>query len=102
MLVVVMVLAFTQAAVVEPELLPVTLPDLSGMQESVQQQLQDAYTRIQRTSPPGSPAEQAARSPRVERSEAYGALGKQLMAARYLDVAERCFRNAQLDRKSVV
>jgi tetratricopeptide (TPR) repeat protein len=41
-------------------------------------------------------AQESASEPRRERSEAYGELGKLLMAGKYLDVAERCFRNAQL------
>src|SRR5262245_18739632 len=69
------------------------LPDLSGMHESVQQQLREAYAL---TSASGQDAKGTASAPRRdERSEAYGELGKLLMAAKYPDVAERCFRNAQ-------
>jgi tetratricopeptide (TPR) repeat protein len=86
-----------QATAAEPTLLPVVLPDLSGMHEAVQQQLREAYASLLRMSPPRQQAHQPAAEPRRgERGEAYGELGKLLMAAKYLDVAERCFRNAQV------
>ncbi len=70
-----------QVPAAEPTLLPVELPDLSGMHESVQEQLREAYASLR-----GGES----------RSEAYGELGKLLMAGNYLGVAERCFRNAQM------
>jgi tetratricopeptide (TPR) repeat protein len=76
--------AAAQVTAAEPILLPVALPDLSGMHESVQKQLREAYALLP----------SAAR--RGERSQAYGELGKLLLAGKYLDVAERCFRNAEL------
>lgn len=85
-----------QAASGEPTLLRVNLPDLTGMHPSVQQQLRDAYAALQKLSPSGRARDgrlSAAR--RVEGSEAYGTLGKLLMAAKYPDEAERCLRNAQ-------
>ena len=73
-----------QVTAAAPPLLPVVLPDLSGMHQSVQEQLRDAYASLALTPRQG------------ERSQAYGELGKLLMAAKYPDVAERCFQNAQL------
>ena len=79
-----------------PNLLPIVLPDLSGMHPAVQQQLRDAYASLhdvaesaKGTATPDSPRQ------RRERSERYGTLGKLLMAARYPDEADRCFENAQ-------
>ena len=83
-----------QVALAEPTLLPVVLPDLGGMHESVQQQLRKAHASLMHSLQ--DPDEPAAESRRGERSEAYGELGKLLMAGEYLDEAERCFRNAQL------
>jgi tetratricopeptide (TPR) repeat protein len=85
-----------QVTTVEPALLPVVLPDLSGMHESVQEQLREAYASLMMLQS-GSEAEELASGPRRgERSAAYGELGKLLMAGKHLDVAERCFRNAQV------
>ena len=88
--------ASSQVAVAEPTLLPVVLPDLSRMHGSVQEQLREAYASLMVL---GSGREAEALSsarPRGERSEAYGQLGKLLMACNYVDVAERYFQNAQL------
>jgi tetratricopeptide (TPR) repeat protein len=98
--VLVTVLAATQSAAVDPALLPIALPDLGGAHESVQEQLREAYGLLPGTSQTGSPAGQAAQPYRRDRSrselsDAYGALGKLLMAAKYHEAAERCFRNAQ-------
>lgn len=85
-----------QGAAGEPALLPVNLPDLTGMHPSVQQQLRDAYAALQNLLPSGRDGgRRRSASRQVERGEAYGTLGKLLMAARYPDVAERCLRNAQ-------
>lgn len=73
---------YVPSVTAQPILLPVALPDLTGMHESVQKQLREAYALVA--------------AQRGERSQAYGELGKLLLAARYLDVAERCFRNAQM------
>lgn len=84
--------AAAQAATAAPAtLLPIALPDLGGMHESVQVQLREAY----RSLAPSAQVETAAGPRRAERSDAYGTLGKLLMAAKYPDAAERCFRNAQ-------
>ena len=70
-----------QGRAAEPALLPVVLPDLGGMHASVQEQLREAFTLLRVSD---------------SRSQAYGELGKLLMAGQYLGVAERCFRNAQM------
>lgn len=70
------------------ELLPVALPDLSGLPPSVQKQLRDAHTSLIETlqRPGVSPA---------ARADAFGEMGKLFMATRFAENAERCFRNAQ-------
>ena len=73
--------AVMQGRAAEPALLPVVLPDLGGMHASVQEQLREAFTLLRVSD---------------SRSQAYGELGKLLMAGQYLGVAERCFRNAQM------
>ena len=73
--------AAVQGRAAEPALLPVVLPDLGGMHASVQEQLREAFTLLRVSD---------------SRSQAYGELGKLLMAGQYLGVAERCFRNAQM------
>ena len=64
-------------------LFPVVLPDLGRAHTSVQAQLREAYEALNAAQPAG-------------RGEAYGELGKLLMAGDYLDEAERCFRNARV------
>ncbi len=86
-------IASAQAAAAEPMLLPVALPDLSGMHPAVQRQLREAYGSLQSVDEAGEPASAARRT---ARSEAYGRLGQLLMAAAYLDMAERSFRDAQM------
>ena len=72
--------AVAQGAAEPP--LPVVLPDLSRAHALVQAQLREAYAALTAL-------------PAARRAEAYGELGKLLMAGEYLDEAERCFRNAQ-------
>ena len=68
-------------------LLEVTLPDLSSLHPSVQQQLSQAYaTLVERL--------RADVTPEV-RADAFGELGKRFMATRFNDEAERSFRNAE-------
>ena len=74
--------ASSQAAVAEPTLLPVPLPDLSRMHASVQEQIREAYGALTVLGA-------------GERSEAYGHLAKLLMASEYPDQAEVCLLNAQ-------
>jgi tetratricopeptide (TPR) repeat protein len=66
---------------------PVTLPDLSRMEPSVQRQMRDMYsfltTRIE--NPTTAPA---------ELGDAYGEMGSLLMAAEYVEAAEPCYVNA--------
>ncbi len=89
-----------QRATEGADLQPVELPDVSRMHPAVQEQLQEAYAALRRLQP--GPAESEDAAPVTEpgsaaaRSAAYGALGKLLLAAEYLDAAERCFRNARL------
>ena len=71
-----------QAAVAEPTLLPVPLPDLSRVHASVQEQIREAYGALTVLGA-------------GERSEAYGHLAKLLMASEYPDQAEVCLLNAQ-------
>jgi tetratricopeptide (TPR) repeat protein len=67
---------------------PVSLPDISGAAASVQTQLRERYASLMlKVEHVGTPP--------FELAEAYGALGKLLMATEYLDAAETCFANAQ-------
>ena len=72
-------------AVDDAELLPVELPDLSGMHEAVQTQLRDAHRALESgaSSRPGGLA------------DAYGRLGVLLMAGEYFEAAEACLLNAR-------
>jgi len=71
-----------------PELLPVTLPDLSTMHASLQEQLRAAHASVM------SELQRPSASP-VAVANAYGNLGRLFMATRFNDEAGRCFRNAQ-------
>ena len=73
--------AARQSGATGPTLLPVVLPDLGRAHALVQAQLREAYTALMEL-------------PAARRAEAYGELGKLLMAGEYLDEAERCLRNA--------
>ena len=68
-------------------LLPVSLPDLSKMVEPVRKQINDAHTLV--TARAGN--RQAAPA---DVADAYGQLGKLLMAADHPEVSELCFLNA--------
>ncbi len=70
---------------VDADVLPVELPDLSGMHEAVQEQLRDAHQAL----------EPAASSGTGELGDAYGRLGMLLMAGEYFDAAEACLLNAR-------
>ena len=72
-------------AIDDAEILPVALPDLAGMHETVQVQLRDAHRA----------AESGASSQPGERADAYGHLGMLLMAGEYFDAAEACLLNAR-------
>jgi tetratricopeptide (TPR) repeat protein len=67
---------------------PVTLPDLSTMVESVQRQLRDRHALLTRLAA-------APETPPATLAEAYGEMGKLLMAAQYGLAAESSFLNAQ-------
>ena len=74
-----------RVAVDDADILPVELPDLSGMHEAVQSQLRDAHRAL----------EAAASSGPGELGDAYGRLGMLLMAGEYYDAAEACLLNAR-------
>jgi tetratricopeptide (TPR) repeat protein len=84
--------ALTGASVVKPPdglgLRPVSLPDLSVIDESMREQLRERSSFLVLK------VENHATTP-VELSTAYGEMGKLLMAAQYLDAAEACYLNAQ-------
>lgn len=67
---------------------PITLPDLSRLDDSVQAQVRERYERLTRTI--------ADRSTPVESlAAAYGEYGMLLQAAEYVDAAEPAYLNAQ-------
>jgi protein O-GlcNAc transferase len=71
-----------------PALAPVSLPDLSRIEPSVQEQLRESFTTLtEKRERAGTPASALA--------DAYGELGKLLLAAKLVDLAEPCFLNAQ-------
>jgi tetratricopeptide (TPR) repeat protein len=72
-----------------PELQPVALPDLSGMEAPAREQLQTRIAALR-----AGIEKRAAQ--KADLAGAYGELGKLLMAATYLDAAETCLLNAQL------
>ena len=63
-----------------PHVQPVTLPDISAAAPAVQQQIRDQYATLQQT--PSS-------------ADAYGALGRLLVAAEFYDAASTAFVDAQ-------
>jgi tetratricopeptide (TPR) repeat protein len=83
-----------QLRAAEPVLVPVELPDVSGMHDSVQTQLREAYASLLMILQSWREGQEPA-TERRRIGESYGDLGRLLMAANHLDVAERCFRNAQ-------
>ena len=84
----------TSATIADPvetdnsKLPPVSLPDLSRMEKSVQQQLSDQYRSLT------AKIDGKGASP-AELGQAYGALGNLLLAAEYFDAAELCYLHAQ-------
>jgi tetratricopeptide (TPR) repeat protein len=77
-----------QAAAPAGAIRAVTLPDLSAMAESVQRQIRDQHATLTRLA--GVPD-----TPPAALAEAYGELGKLLMAAQFGQAAEACLQNAQ-------
>jgi tetratricopeptide (TPR) repeat protein len=72
-----------------PALISVSLPDMTGAAEPVQAKLRDRYASLTlKVDNAGTPAGDLA--------DAYGEMGKLLVAAEYLDAAESCFANAQM------
>ena len=74
--------AARQGGATEPTLPPVVLPDLGRAHAAVRAQLREAHAALTAAGP-------------GRRGDAYGELGKLLMAGDYVDEAERCFQNAQ-------
>lgn len=72
---------------VDDPLRPVSVPDLSRMSESVQQQIRDRYSSLTRKI-------ETAGTPAADLANAYGDMGKLFMAAEYYDAAEPCYLNA--------
>jgi tetratricopeptide (TPR) repeat protein len=71
-----------------PQLLPISLPDLSRTDSSVQMQAGELYAALtQKVENRATPA--------GELGTAYGRLGMLLFAAEYYDAAQPCFLNAQ-------
>ena len=70
-----------------PELLPVTLPDLAGMDAPVQAQARDRYAAVTAKRNAGAADEELGR--------AFGELGMLLDAAEYYDAAAPAYLNAQ-------
>ena len=66
----------------------VTLPDLSKTVASAQTQIREAHAQLMKTA-------QQRGAALFEISNAYGEMGKLLMAAQYAEPAEACFLNAQ-------
>jgi tetratricopeptide (TPR) repeat protein len=69
-------------------LLPVSLPELTRVDASVQEQIRQRYASLT-----GRIASSRASDPDL--ATAYGELGMVLQAAEYFDAAEPCYRNAQ-------
>jgi tetratricopeptide (TPR) repeat protein len=71
----------------QPDLLVVDLPDLSGMAPPVQDQMRQAFDRLQR-------ARADSHESNSDRAAAYGDLGRLFLAAESFFDAEPCFINA--------
>lgn len=69
-------------------LLPVALPEMSRIEEPVQVQLREQFELLMQE-------RDATGTPPLELGKAYGEMGKLLMAAKYFDLAEPYFLNAQ-------
>lgn len=78
----------------EPLLTAVELPALARMHASVQEQLREAYAAMYALETEESP-ERSAEEQRVRRSEAYGQVGKLLLAGDYPDAADSFLQNAR-------
>jgi tetratricopeptide (TPR) repeat protein len=72
-----------------PALQPVTLPDISRAAPAVQDQLRQQYDVTTRAVAVASASPES-------RANAYGDLGKLLIATEFYEGAERCFQNARL------
>src|ERR1700687_966231 len=67
---------------------PVSLPDLSRMEKSVQQQMDERYRTLTSKIDDHS-------TPTLELGKAYGEMGNLLLAAEYFEAAESCYLHAQ-------
>src|SRR4051812_11522894 len=65
----------------KPALQTVTLPDISSAAPPVQKQLRDQYTALQQN---------------ASSADAYGAMGRLLIATEFYDAAAICFADAQM------
>jgi len=83
----IVVLAACRPAAGDASLPPVTLPDLSGMEASVQQQISAQFETATRLAGDKAPADLLA--------PAYGTLGSLLFAANRANAAENCYLHAQ-------
>jgi tetratricopeptide (TPR) repeat protein len=85
-------IASNPSVVTPPEglgLQEVPLPDFAEMQAPAREQLQSRVSTLRSSISTSS-------APRERLADAYGEMGKLLMAATYLDAAEACFLNAQI------
>src|SRR4029450_13437726 len=80
------VLAYASCGPTKPPLLPITLPDLSRVDQGVQAQVRERYESLNRA---------MRGSKGLELASAYGQYGMVLQAAEYFDAAEPCYVNAQ-------
>ena len=78
----------TQESRHQDDLPPVALPDLSRLAEPVQRQLRERFAALTEKKASGT-------TPPAELADAYGNLGRVLLAARLGTAAESCFRHAQ-------
>ena len=69
-----------------PALQPLSMPDVTGAAESVQTQLRERHEVLLTADRSGAA--------NIDLANAYGNLGKLLVAAEYLDAAATCFANA--------
>lgn len=86
-LVVAFLLSMSACSPARPALLPVSLPDLSRVDQAVQVQARERYASLTQKISAGAPD--------ADLAGAYGQYGMFLHAAEYLDAAEPSYRNAQ-------
>ena len=79
---------FDRAAARRSKLLPVSLPDLSRVDQAVQTQARERYAALTATMTNRG-------TPDAELATAYGQFGLLMQAAEFFEVAEPCYSNAQ-------